>query len=150
MSTDELLVVCTSRLALNAKLESLVEAIDAIDLLAETLPVRLVIIGEGDASDPLAQRAAAVNRRRGRAVVTLPGPEPDPSPAYAAADVVVGMGTSILRGLAFAKPAIVQGERGFATRSRPRPARCSSIKACGESVRVHRRSRAWRNSSERS
>ena len=35
-------------------------------------------------------------------------------PAYAAADVVVGMGGSALRGMAFAKPVIVVGEKNFA------------------------------------
>ena len=38
----------------------------------------------------------------------------DPRPAYAAADVVVGMGGSALRGMAFAKPVIVVGEKNFA------------------------------------
>jgi hypothetical protein len=37
----------------------------------------------------------------------------DPRPVYDAADLVLGMGSSILRGLAFGKAAIVQGERGF-------------------------------------
>ena len=37
----------------------------------------------------------------------------DPRPAYAAADIVIGMGGSALRGLAFAKPLIVVGEDGF-------------------------------------
>ncbi len=37
----------------------------------------------------------------------------DPRPAYAAADIVLGMGHSGLRGMAFAKPVVVVGERGF-------------------------------------
>jgi len=37
----------------------------------------------------------------------------DPRDAYDAADVVLGMGGSALRALAFGKPLIVQGERGF-------------------------------------
>jgi hypothetical protein len=37
----------------------------------------------------------------------------DPRPAYAAADIVVGMGSSALRAMAHAKPVVVQGERGF-------------------------------------
>jgi len=45
--------------------------------------------------------------------VVLTGELLDPRPAYAVADVVVGMGGSALRALAFAKPLIVQGERGF-------------------------------------
>jgi hypothetical protein len=37
----------------------------------------------------------------------------DPRPAYAAADVVLGMGSSALRGMAFGKPVVVLGEGGF-------------------------------------
>jgi glycosyltransferase involved in cell wall biosynthesis len=114
IAPDELLVVCTSRLALTAKLESLVEAMDAVDIVASELPVRFFLLGEGDAYETLVARADAVNRRHAREVISLPGPVPDPRGAYAAADVVVGMGTSILRGMAFEKPVIVQGEQGFA------------------------------------
>ena len=38
----------------------------------------------------------------------------DPRPAYAASDIVLGMGGSALRGLSFAKPLVMIGERGFA------------------------------------
>jgi glycosyltransferase involved in cell wall biosynthesis len=37
----------------------------------------------------------------------------DPRPAYASADVVIGMGGSVLRGMAFGKPCIVVGEQGY-------------------------------------
>jgi hypothetical protein len=43
----------------------------------------------------------------------------DPRPAYAAADVVVGMGGSALRGMAFGKPVIVVGEAAFASTLTP-------------------------------
>lgn len=46
-------------------------------------------------------------------MVLVTGSLPDPSPAYAAADVVLGMGGSVLRGMAYAKPAIVLGADGF-------------------------------------
>jgi hypothetical protein len=46
-------------------------------------------------------------------VVVVVGELLDPRPAYAAADIVIGMGGSALRGAAFAKPVIVVGERGF-------------------------------------
>jgi hypothetical protein len=45
--------------------------------------------------------------------VVLTGQLADPRPAYAAADVMLGMGGSALRALAFAKPLVVQGECGF-------------------------------------
>jgi hypothetical protein len=37
----------------------------------------------------------------------------DPRAAYSAADVVIGMGSSALRGMAFEKPTIVVGAQGF-------------------------------------
>jgi hypothetical protein len=37
----------------------------------------------------------------------------DPRDAYAAADIVLGMGTSAQKGMAFAKPVVIQGERGY-------------------------------------
>ena len=43
----------------------------------------------------------------------LTGPLIDPRPAYDAADIVVGMGSSAGRAMAFAKPTLVIGERGF-------------------------------------
>ena len=113
VATGELLVVSVSRLAIDLKLDALVRAIDAADLLAGRYPLRLVLIGDGPARDALLERAGAVNRRWGREVVTLPGSELDPRFAYAAADVVIGMGSSALRALAIGRPVVVQGEKGF-------------------------------------
>jgi len=110
---DELLIVSVSRLALDLKIDALVRAIDAADLLAGRYPLRLVLVGGGPAHDALSQRAKAVNERWRRDVVALPGPELDPRPAYAAADVVVGMGSSALRALAIGRPVVVQGENAF-------------------------------------
>lgn len=111
---DELLVVTVSRLAIDLKLDALVDAIDAADLLASAeQPVRLVVVGTGEAADQLGVRAKEVNNRHGREVVTLAGPMLDPRPAYAAADVIIGMGSSVLRGLAHGKPVVVLGEAGF-------------------------------------
>ncbi len=50
---------------------------------------------------------------RGQGAVVLTGLLEDPRGAYEAADVVIGMGGSALKGMAFAKPLVVQGERGF-------------------------------------
>ena len=46
-------------------------------------------------------------------MVTVTGPLLDPADAYTAADVVLGMGSSALKGLAYGKPLVVQGEAGF-------------------------------------
>ncbi len=110
---DAPLIVTVSRLALDLKLDALVDAIDAVDLLAADSAARLVIVGGGPAEHALATRADAVNRRWGRAVIRFSGPLSDPRAAYAAADVVLGMGSSALRAMSIGKPVVVQGERGF-------------------------------------
>lgn len=107
------LVVSVSRLAIELKLDALERAIDAVALLAEHRPIRLLIVGEGEAQSHLRARAGAVNARRGREVVTLVGQQLDPRPFYAAADVVVAMGSSALRAMSIGRPVVVQGERGF-------------------------------------
>ncbi len=108
------LVVMVSRLTAELKLESLLASCDAAGQLAsEGSPLRLVIAGDGEARPQVEQAAAAANARAGHTVVTLAGLLADPRPAYAAADVVLGMGGSSLRAMAFAKPVVVQGEYGF-------------------------------------
>ena len=57
--------------------------------------------------------AEAANALANGRVVVLTGQLTDPRPAYAAADLVIGMGSSAQRALAFGKPLIVQGEHGF-------------------------------------
>lgn len=113
VAADELLIVTVSRLSIELKLDALVDVIDAVEALAATHPVRLIIVGDGDARNQLENRATGVNERCGRTTVSLAGGMSDPRPAYAAADVVVGMGSSALRAMAIAKPLVVQGEAGF-------------------------------------
>jgi|HubBroStandDraft_1064217.scaffolds.fasta_scaffold05787_2 glycosyltransferase involved in cell wall biosynthesis len=117
---DVPLVTVVSRLATELKLEGLLAACDAVGELASTgTPVQLVVVGDGQAR-PLVERAAGLaNARAGQAVVTLAGLMADPRPAYAAADIVLGMGGSALRGLAFAKPVVVLGEHGFCELAAP-------------------------------
>ncbi|MDE5452796.1 glycosyltransferase [Bradyrhizobium sp. CSA112] len=110
---DETLVVIVSRLVSVLKFEGLRMACEAVGQLASTHRVRLVIVGGGPMYDQLAAHAKRANAAVGRRVVALAGEMIDPRPAYAAADVVVGMGGSALRGLAFGKPLVVVGEEGF-------------------------------------
>ncbi len=108
------LVTVVSRLVRQYKLEGLLAACDAVgELNAAHVPVHLAIVGDGQERPAVEQAAAAANARAGRQVVVLAGELQDPRPAYAAADVVLGMGGSALRAMAFAKPLVVQGERGF-------------------------------------
>jgi glycosyltransferase involved in cell wall biosynthesis len=105
--------VVVSRLATELKLEGIIRTVAAVGRLATQLPVRLLVVGDGPERHAVEQVAAEVNEARGEGTVVLAGELLDPRPAYAAADVVLGMGGSLLRGLAFAKPAIVLGEDGF-------------------------------------
>ena len=113
VAASECLIVSVSRLALDLKLDALVRTLDAADALAARHKIRVILVGDGPARAALTQRASAINARHGREVATLPGADLDPRGAYAAADLVVGMGSSALRAMAIGKPLIVQGERAF-------------------------------------
>jgi glycosyltransferase involved in cell wall biosynthesis len=110
---DEVLVVIVSRLVSALKAEGLRMTCEAVGRLAAQYPVKLAIVGGGPMHDELAAKAMELNACNGRRVVVLAGEMMDPRTAYAAADIVVGMGGSALRGLAFGKPLIVVGEEGF-------------------------------------
>jgi glycosyltransferase involved in cell wall biosynthesis len=111
---DEIMVAMICRLVPELKLEGLLTACSAVEELARTCGrVRLVIVGDGRARMDVAEQAAKVNAATGRQIVLLTGEILDPGPAYAAADIMVGQGGSALRGMAFGKPLVVVGERGF-------------------------------------
>ena len=107
------LIVTVTRLGTTRKLDAVARAIDAVDLLADTVGAHLVVVGGGPAEAALRARAATVNGRWGRELIHFAGPAWDPRPAYAAADVVVGMGSSALRAMAIGRPVVVQGADGF-------------------------------------
>jgi L-malate glycosyltransferase len=115
----QLLVVTVSRLAVWMKSESLIRTIASVQALGRELPLRFVIVGDGDARPRIERLAAEVNAALGREAVVCTGALLDPRPAYAAADIVVGMGGSSLRGMAFGKPVIVVGEQGFSAPFNP-------------------------------
>ncbi|WP_448071223.1 glycosyltransferase [Georgenia yuyongxinii] len=110
---DELRITAVCRLAHELKLEGLLTAIEVIGDLALERPVRMIVAGDGPARQSIAERAGVVNARTGRETIVLVGEMQDPRCAYLDADVVLGMGGSALRALAFAKPLVVQGEQGF-------------------------------------
>jgi len=107
-------IVLVSRLAVALKLEGIERAMRAMALLAPDTGAQLVVVGDGPAREQLAGVAAEVNAATGATTVTMTGELSDPRPAYAAADVLLGMGGSALRAMAFAKPVVVLGELGFA------------------------------------
>jgi L-malate glycosyltransferase len=115
-------VVIVSRLVQHLKGESLRRAIDAVRKLGRSMPLRLIIVGEGHARPELERLAGVVNAHLGRDAIVFTGPLLDPRPAYAAADIVLGMGGSALRGLAFAKPVLVVGTNAFSAPFTPETA----------------------------
>ena len=120
LSADGLLVVVCCRLVRELKLEGLLTACAVIgELGREGHPVQLAVVGDGAERAAVQAAADQANAGAGRVAVVLTGELSDPRPAYAAADVVLGMGGSALRGMAFAKPLVVQGTGGFWRTCRP-------------------------------
>lgn len=109
---DHVLLVIVGRLAEEMKARGVADTIAAVRLLGDPA-VRLILVGTGDAHARLAALGESVNRELGWQAVSFTGPMSDPRPAYAAADIVLGMGSSAARGLAFGKPLVVLGEHGW-------------------------------------
>lgn len=118
----DITLVIVSRLANWMKSESLIRSIEAVRLLGRSLPLRLLIVGDGAARSKLELLAAQANDELNRDAVILTGALIDPRPAYDAADIVIGMGGSALRGMAFGKPVIIVGEQGFSAPLTPETA----------------------------
>lgn len=95
------------------KLQGVLTAISVVDRLAADHPVRLLIAGDGEGLATVQTRAEQVNRKHGRQVIQAVGFLLEPAPVYEAADIVLGMGSSAIKGLAHSKALIVQGEGGF-------------------------------------
>lgn len=113
LRSNEIMMVTVSRLSRYVKGESLRRSILATEMIGRDLPVKLVFVGSGEAKSALQEEATRVNSSLGREAVLFAGEQSDPRAAYEAADIVVGMGGSVLRGAAFEKPVIVVGENGF-------------------------------------
>ncbi|WP_159401026.1 glycosyltransferase family 4 protein [Streptomyces sp. NRRL B-24484] len=118
---EELLLAIVTRLVPDLEKDAGAElTVDAVRALDDPR-VRLAIVGAGPSLDRLRRRAAETNAALGREAVLVPGQLADPRPAYDAADVVLGMGGSALRGLAFAKPVVVHGAAGYTAVHEPGP-----------------------------
>lgn len=112
---DTVLVVVVGRLARELKLEGLLTACRVVGkFAADGTNIRLAIVGDGPARSVVEEEAARANAiLTNSPAIHLTGEMIDPRQAYAAADIVLGMGGSALRGMAFGKPLVVQGEAGF-------------------------------------
>ncbi|MFJ4673251.1 glycosyltransferase family 4 protein [Kitasatospora purpeofusca] len=118
---EELLLAIVTRLVPALEKDAGAElTVDAVRQLDDPR-VRLVIVGTGPSLESLRARAAGVNEALGRPAVLVPGQLADPRPAYQGADIVLGMGGSALRGLAFGKPVVVHGAAGYAAVHEPGP-----------------------------
>lgn len=95
------------------KLEGVLEAMSVVGELAGDFPVRLLVVGGGEGLAEVVALATEINSSRGTDTVVVTGGLLDPRDAYDAADVVLGMGGSALKGLAFGKALVVQGRDGF-------------------------------------
>jgi glycosyltransferase involved in cell wall biosynthesis len=113
LDPDSLTLGVVCRLVAELKLEGVLTAIDVVGRMARDHRVQLLVVGDGPARAQVEEHARKANAAAGRTAVVLTGELLDPRPAYAAADVMLGMGGSALRSLAFGRPLVVQGERGF-------------------------------------
>lgn len=107
------LITIVSRLDLHMKSFPIETAIRSMRHL-EDLNATLIVVGTGSEAARLQALGESVNRASAEPLVHFVGPMADPRAAYAAADVMLGMGGSAARSLAFGQPLIVQGERGTA------------------------------------
>ncbi|WP_162824120.1 glycosyltransferase [Peterkaempfera bronchialis] len=121
IGADEQLLVIVTRLVPDLGKDAGAElTVEAVRSLADPR-LRLAVVGDGPSRDRLRAAAARANAALGREAVLVPGQMADPRTAYAAADLVLGMGSSALRGLAFGKPVIVYGADGYHAVHEPGP-----------------------------
>ena len=93
---------------------ALATVFDAVsDLAALDLPVQLLVVGDGPRHALAEERATELNHRYARTVSVAAGDVLDRGEAYAAADVVIGSDSSVLHGMAFGKPVVVEGDQGY-------------------------------------
>lgn len=112
--SNEIVVSVVCRLTTDLeKLQGVLQAVESVTALAIRWPIKFLIVGGGEGLPIVKERAAMANACVGREVICPVGPMLDPRDAYEASDIVIGMGSSALRGMAFSKPVIVQGTRGF-------------------------------------
>ncbi|WP_229068337.1 glycosyltransferase [Actinoplanes sp. DH11] len=112
IAPGEILISVVSRLEPDMKAEGILRTIRAVGLLDDSR-VRFLVVGGGPSFDDVAAEAERVNTALGRPAVIMAGSMEDPRPAYAAADIMVGMGGSALRAMAFGRPLVVLGIKGF-------------------------------------
>ena len=97
------------------KINAILHLLDAIPSVIKQFPqVQVLIVGDGEHFCEIQQRAKELNQRLDRTTVILTGALFDIPQILNLADVVIGVGRSVLEGMACQKPAIVVGTNGFA------------------------------------
>lgn len=104
-------IAIISRLAEEMKAKGIETAINVMRELPAN--VQLIVTGDGDAAPRLKMLGDTANRALGRQAIIFTGNALDARPYYAQADIILGMGGSAARGLAFAKPLVALGEYGW-------------------------------------
>jgi len=107
-------LVMITRLDHDLKLEGIERAMRAVGRLGREVAVRLILVGDGEGFALVKQLATQINHEAGKDRIILTGSVLDPRAAYSCADIVLGQGSSTLRGMAFGKPCLVIGQDGFA------------------------------------
>ncbi|WP_411732519.1 glycosyltransferase family 4 protein [Paeniglutamicibacter sp.] len=95
------------------KAEGILQAIYAVAGLSRDRRLQLIIAGDGEAMQKIRVATREVNEQFDREVVRLVGTLFDPRAVYDQSDISLGMGSSALKALSFAKPLIVQGSGGY-------------------------------------
>jgi len=106
------LIILISRLVEPFKREGIMRAIEAMDELGGR-GFGLLVVGDGPARPLYEGAASSIRQRLGPEVIAFVGAVLDPGHLIEAADVIVGNGTSIIRGGMMGKPAVVVGREGF-------------------------------------
>jgi hypothetical protein len=109
-----------SRLAEEMKARGVEIAIRTLERLPGN--VQLIVTGDGEAGPRLRHLAESVNKRLGREATRFSGNAVDARPFYAEADIVLGMGGSAARALAFEKSVVAIGEHGWSETFTPESA----------------------------
>lgn len=91
-----------------------IELIAAFERVYEQYPsLRLNIIGDGDGSAAVRARAAELNTRVKKSVVTMLGARTDVNKLLAGSDLVAGVSRAALEGMACGTPVLLAGSQGF-------------------------------------
>jgi glycosyltransferase involved in cell wall biosynthesis len=100
----------------STKQNSILNVIDAVQQLIENGEnVQMVFIGgKGSFFEEVQERAALINIKFSKKIISLTGPVVNAYKLLKNASLVIGVGRSAFEGMIFNKPTIIVGENGFA------------------------------------